>query len=108
MWYFARSTLQRCSRNVLKIPQRNYRGKNVKSPFFNQNGYETEWRQLIKPTIFTVGFGTVMFTGCFIYKYEKKRAQKNKQYEDHQTLLRDFFSAEIKKPKVFLKLQMKF
>ena len=103
MWYFARSTLQRCSRNVLKISQRNFRGKNVKSPFFNRSSDGTEWQQLIKPTIFTIGFGTVMFTGCFIYKYEKKRAQKLKQYENNQTLLRDFFSAEIKRPKVILK-----
>ena len=95
MWVLARSTLQRCPKNLLKIAQRPVRGTNFNQPLIRTHSEETKWSQLIKPMIFTAGFGFVAINGAFIYKYEEKRAKSVRQKWD------DFYNGNLPKKEVY-------
>ena len=75
-WNCARSALRISPKNILKFPRRGVRGQNFENRPFIQSQDETKWSQLIKPTIFTIGFGSTLMCGNFIYKYEVKLKEK--------------------------------
>ena len=76
MWYFARSTFQRCPKTIQNIAKRHVRGQSFNQPLIRTSYEQTHWTQLVKPFFFTVGFTTVTISGCFIYIYEQKLAAK--------------------------------
>ena len=76
MWYFARSTFQRCPKTIQNITKRHVRGQSFNQPLIRTSYEQTHWTQLVKPFLFTVGFTTVTISGCFIYIYEQKLAAK--------------------------------
>ena len=76
MWYFARSTFQRCPKTIQNIAKRHVRGQSFNQPLIRTSYEQTHWTQLVKPFLFTVGFTTVTISGSFIYIYEQKLAAK--------------------------------
>ena len=79
-WNCARSALRISPKNILKFPRRGVRGQNFENRPLIQSQDETKWSQLIKPTIFTIGFGSTLMCGNFIYKYEVKLKEKYQNF----------------------------
>ena len=75
-WNCARRALRISPKNLLKFPRRGVRGQNFENRPLIHSQDETKWSQLIKPTIFTIGFGSTLMCGNFIYKYEVKLKEK--------------------------------
>jgi len=95
MWYFlgnqSRIVLSKICPKDQKFSHfgcRNFRHvRQTNKPKVNQpmirdlNHGTPQWTDLIKPTFFTVGFGTTVMTGAFIWKYENVKRKEEKLFD---------------------------
>jgi hypothetical protein len=120
MWYFAKSAnlalgkLYTKDKNFIKLSMRQFRRQTESNPKTNggrssginqpmvrtnSNPTDSNWRQLVNPVLFTIGFGGVAFSGAAIWQYENLREALKKRKSSFDDLLQAI-RPEPKIPKV--------